>query len=131
MFSISYKSGMAAKRRHFLQIGLHIVPFRKQFIAEQAIHRENSGSFREIPADRSNRFFGNGFIISQLQKNQYIGVIHLSETSQRIAGHIFNGNNTGIVSVNLTKGVLECLCQDFLICHMQDILINLFCRFPI
>lgn len=65
MLAISYKSCMAAERRHLLKIGIHIVSFGKQFVAEQAVDGKNGGSCWKIMADLLDGVSGDRLIVAQ------------------------------------------------------------------
>ena len=122
---------MTTHRSHLLQIRLHVIIFAEQLIPEKTVHGENRRTPGEIPADAAYGLLHGGLVVPQFQQNQHIRIVHLPETRQGISADLFNGNNTGIVSVNLPEGILEGLRQNLLIRHMKDILIHLLCRHPV
>ena len=116
---------MAAQRRHFPQICLHIVLLGKQLIAEQAVDGEDGRAAGEVLADLLDGVPGNGLVIAQLQKYEHVGVVNLPEAGQGVAADLFDGDDTGVVPVNLAEGVLEGPGQDLFVGHVEDVLVDL------
>ena len=116
---------MAAQGAHFLQVILHIAALAEELVPEQAVHGEDSGALGEIPADLLYGIAHRRLVIAQFQQHQHIGVVHLAETGQGVAADFFDGNDTGVVSVEFAERILESLGEDFLIRHMQDVLVYL------
>ena len=126
MLAIAHESGVTSQGTHFPQIFFHIVIFTEQLIAEQTVYGKHCRGPGEIISYRGNGIFDNGPVVAQLQKNKYIRVIHLSEAGQRVPVHFFDGNDTGIVSIDLTKGILKGLRENLLFRHAKNLLIYLF-----
>lgn len=100
---------MAAQGAHFLQVILHIAALAEELVPEQAVHGEDSGALGEIPADLLYGIAHRRLVIAQFQQHQHIGVVHLAETGQGVAADFFDGNDTGVVSVEFAERILESL----------------------
>ena len=131
VFAVSHQAGVASQCRHFLQIVGHIAMAAEQLVAEQAVYRENGRARGKILAYPADSVLDDGPVIAQLQQNQHVGVVDLPETGQRITLYVFDGDDTGVVPVDLAEGVLEGTGEDLLVCYMQDFLVDLFGRFPV
>ncbi len=105
--------------------------FRKQLIPEQAVHGKHGGTGGEIAADLADGFLGDGFKIAELQKEQDIGIIDLAKTGQGVSVYFFDGNNAGIIPVDLPERIFKGLRQNLLIRDMQDALVNLLGRLAV
>ena len=105
MLAIPDKPGVAAQRRHFPQIRLHIIMFGEQLIPEQAVHGENSGALGELLADLLYGIFHDSLVIAQLQEDQYIGIVDLPEAGQGVPVDLLDRNDAGIIPIDLAERV--------------------------
>lgn len=105
--------------------------FGKQLIPEQAVYGKYGGTGGEIVADPADGLLGDGLKITELQKNQDIRIIDLAETGESVSVYFFDGNNAGIVPVDLPEGIFKGLRQNLLIRYVKDALIHLFGRLAV
>lgn len=131
MFAISDQTGMVSKRAHVHQVLFHVVIIGEEQIPEQTVYGEHSRNSLEIIFDRLYGVTHNLSVVAKFQKNQYIGVVYLPETRQRIAADLFNGDDACVVSVDFSEWILESLGGNLLLRHMENILVDLFGGFPI
>ena len=122
---------MVSKLRHFLQICLHITALAEQLVTEQAVYCKDSRTTREITADILNRAAHNSLIVRQFQHNQDIRIIYLTETRKRVALNLFYRNNAGVVTVDFSKRILECLCQNLFVRYVQNAFVDLLGRLAV
>ena len=131
MLTIADKTCMASKLRHLLKICIHIAALTKQLVAEQTVHRKDSRAARKITTDIVYCALYNSLIICQLEQNQHIGIIHLAKACKCIALNLLYGNNAGIIAIDFSKRILECLRQNLLVGDMENALVNLLGRFSV
>ena len=60
------------------------------------------------------------------QEDQNVGVVYLAEAGQSVAVDLLDGDDAGIVSVDLAEGVLEGAGENLLVGDMEDAFVDLF-----
>ena len=75
---------MAAKRRHILQIFIHVALLAEQLVTEQAVDGKYSRTMREICANLLDRLFCDFPVVAQLQQGQDIRVVYQTAAGPRV-----------------------------------------------